>query len=220
MIERFLFRNAMEKVEVIRAIFFDYDGVLTTDRTGSLTTNRYLSKISGIGYDVIKNAFASYNKDLLLGRTTHLEIWSAVCESVQYDLDFDWLEEAFLSTPANVPMFDLARRLKSGYVLGIITDNKKDRIDCLRKAQALDDLFNPIVVSAEFGSGKEGPAAFEYALHHVGVRPEEAVFVDNTADNLIAPRQIGMHAILHDDDRNDVDGLIATLRDQFGVRLN
>lgn len=207
----------MERAEVIRAIFFDYDGALTTDRTGSLTTNRYLSKMSGIGYDVIENAFARHNKNLLLGWTTHAEVWNAVCESVRCDLDFDWLEQAFLSTPANVPMFELARRLKSGYAIGIITDNKKDRIDCLRKTQALDDLFNPIVVSAEFGSGKEGPAVFEYALRHVGVRPDEAVFVDNTADNLIAPRQIGMHAILHDDDRNDVDWLIATLRDQFGV---
>jgi HAD superfamily hydrolase (TIGR01549 family) len=207
-------------VAVIKAIFFDYDGVLTTDKTGSLTTNRYLSKLSGVEYEVLKDAFAPYNKDLLLGRTTHAEIWGAVCEAIQHDLDFDWLEQAFLSTPQNVSMFALARKLKPGYTLGIITDNKKDRIDCLRKAQSLDDVFNPIVVSAEFGSGKGSPAVFEHALHRLGLRPEEAIFVDNTVDNLVAPRHIGMHAILHDDARNDVEGLIATLRDQFEVGLN
>ncbi|KVV22570.1 haloacid dehalogenase [Burkholderia cepacia] len=205
---------------MIKAIFFDYDGVLTTDKTGSVTTIRYLSERSGVERDIISKAFARHNADLLFGKTTHEAIWRAVCESVGHDLDFGWLELAFLGTPANTRMFDLARRLKPFYALGIITDNKKDRIDCLRKAQRLDDLFDPIVVSAERGSGKEGAAVFEYALGCLGVKPEEAIFIDNTADNLIAPRQLGMHAILHDDGRNDVDALIATLTTEFDLRLS
>ncbi|MBZ5790835.1 HAD-IA family hydrolase [Burkholderia contaminans] len=205
---------------MIKAIFFDYDGVLTTDRTGSLTTIRYLSERSGVEYDIISKAFARHNANLLLGKTTHKAIWREVCESVRHDLDFGWLEAAFLSTPTNAGMFDLARRLKPFYALGIITDNKKDRIDCLRKVQRLDDLFDPIVVSAERGFGKEGVEVFEYALGCLGVKPEEAIFIDNTAANLNAPRQLGMHAILHDDSRNDVDGLIATLTIEFDLRLS
>ncbi|MDW9246882.1 hAD-superhydrolase subfamily IA, variant 3 [Burkholderia cepacia] len=68
------------------------------------------------------------------------------------------LEEAFQSTPKNDAMFALARSLKPEYSLGIITDNKRDRIDSLKKSQGLDVLFNPIIVSAEFGSGKDGSA--------------------------------------------------------------
>ncbi|WP_307873399.1 HAD family hydrolase [Burkholderia sp. Se-20378] len=212
--------NAIQGNSVIKAIFFDYDGVLTTDRTGSVTTIRYLSEQSGVEYDILRNAFARHNADLLLGKTTHKAIWRAVCESARHELDFGWLEAAFLSTPANAGMFDLARRLEPFYALGIITDNKKDRIDCLRKAQRLDDLFDPIVVSAERGSGKEGAAVFEYALGCLDVKPEEAIFIDNTSENLIVPRQLGMHAILHDDSRNDIDGLIATLTTEFDLRLS
>jgi len=36
-----------------KAVFFDHDGVLTIDKTGSLTTNRFLSEQTGISYEAI-----------------------------------------------------------------------------------------------------------------------------------------------------------------------
>jgi putative hydrolase of the HAD superfamily len=205
---------------VIKAIFFDYDGVLTTDKTGSLTTNRYLSKMTTIEYETVRRAFAQYNQDLLVGKTTHGAIWEAVCEATRCKIDFALLEQAFLSTPINDAMFALARRLRRQYKLGIVTDNKKDRIACLRKSQDFDALFNPIVVSAEFGSGKDSSAIFEYALRCLEIRPEEGVFIDNNSHNLIAPGALGMGVIFHDDEKNDVDKLAATLTDKFLVQLN
>jgi FMN phosphatase YigB (HAD superfamily) len=205
---------------VIKAIFFDYDGVLTTDKTGSLTTNRYLSKMMSVEYETVRRAFAQYNQDLLVGKTTHGVIWEAVCEAMGCKIDFALLEQAFLSTPANDAMFALARRLKPKYKLGIVTDNKKDRIACLRKSQDLDALFNPIVVSAEFGSGKDSSAVFEYALRCLEIVPKESVFIDNNPDNLIAAGALGMGVILHDDAKNDVDKLAATLTDKFLVQFN
>ncbi len=114
-------------------------------------------------------------------------------------------------------MFALARSLKPEYSLGIITDNKRDRIDSLKKSQGLDVLFNPIIVSAEFGSGKDGSAVFEHALRYVGIRPDESIFIDNNRGNLIAPRALGMGTVFHDDEKNDVEKLIATLRNEFHV---
>jgi FMN phosphatase YigB (HAD superfamily) len=204
---------------VIKAIFFDYDGVLTTDKTGSLTTNRYLSKMAAVEYEAVRKAFSKYNQELLVGKITHREIWDAVCEAMHCKIDFSLLEQAFLSTPANGAMLALARRLKPQYALGIITDNKKDRIDCVRTSQGLDALFNPIVVSAEFGSGKDSPAVFEYALRCLDIRPEESLFIDNNPENLIAPKALGMGVILHDDEENDVGKLVTVLAEEFLIRL-
>lgn len=202
---------------MIKAIFFDYDGVLTTDKTGSLTTNRYLSTVTGVEYETVRKAFATYNPDLLVGKVTHTDIWDAVCEAMHCKVDYSVLEDAFQSTPANDAMFALARRLKPAYSLGIITDNKRDRIDSLKKSQGLDVLFNPIIVSAEFGSGKDSSAVFEYALRCVGIRPEESVFIDNNRENLVAPRALGMGTVFHDDKKNDVEKLITTLKNEFHV---
>ncbi|HDR9512233.1 haloacid dehalogenase [Burkholderia cepacia] len=202
---------------MVKAIFFDYDGVLTTDKTGSLTTNRYLSTVTGVEYETVRKAFAKYNPDLLVGKVTHVDIWDAVCVEMHCKVDFSLLEEAFQSTPKNEAMFALARSLKPEYSLGIITDNKRDRIDSLKKSQGLDALFNPIIVSAEFGSGKDGSAVFEHALRCVGIRPEESIFIDNNRENLIAPRALGMGTVFHDDEKNDVEKLIETLKNEFHV---
>jgi len=38
---------------MIRAIFFDLDGVLTTDKTGTITTSKFFEKKLSIPYDEI-----------------------------------------------------------------------------------------------------------------------------------------------------------------------
>jgi HAD superfamily hydrolase (TIGR01509 family) len=197
---------------LIKAVFFDYDGVLTTDKTGSLTTNRYLSEAAGIEFSRVKAAFSRYNKDLTLGKTTYSQIWHEVCSALGQELSISLLYEAFESTPMNAGMFSLARRLKGSYFLGIITDNKKDRIDHLKKHQDLESLFRPIVVSAEVGANKESTEIFVRALSCVGVSPADSIFVDNNRDNLAAPSALGIKAIFHDDEKNDVEALLRTFK--------
>ena len=196
---------------MIRAVFFDYDGVLTTDKTGSLTTNRYLSQAARVELSRVKAAFSQYNKDLTLGKTTHSQIWHEVCSTLGLDLSINLLYEAFESTPMNLGMFSLARRLKGNYSLGIITDNKKDRIDHLKKHQVLESLFSPIVVSSEVGADKESSEIFLHALHCADVCAEESVFIDNNRANLVAASALGIEVIFHDDEKNDIDALIKNL---------
>ena len=197
---------------MIKAVFFDYDGVLTTDRSGSLTTYRYLSRATGIAFSTINTAFSRYGNDLLLGKVSYAEIWHEACEALGVDLDIGLLHEAFESTPVNSGMFSLARRLKVSHAVGIITDNKKDRMDCLKRCQALESLFNPIVVSAEVGASKESPEIFLYALKRAGVAPDESIFIDNNKANLLAPSALGLSTVFHDDDKNDIGALIQKLK--------
>ena len=202
---------------MIKAIFFDYDGVLTTDKTGSQTTTRYLSQVAGIELSTVQAAFSRFNKDLTLGRTDHAQIWPELCSVLGQKLSISLLHEAFESTPMNKGMFSLARRLKEGHSVGIITDNKKDRIDCLKRHQDLASLFNPIVVSAEVGKDKASAEIFLHALRLAGVSPNETVFIDNNAANLAAPDALGIKTIFHDDEKNDLEALFRSLN-TLGVR--
>ena len=197
---------------MIRAVFFDYDGVLTTDKTGSLTTNRYLSQAAGVDFSKIQTVFGRFSRDLTLGKTTHTQIWQEVCDELAQDIGINILHEAFESTPINEGMFLLARQLKDSYSVGIITDNKKDRIDHLKRTQALETLFNPIVVSAEIGGNKQSAEIFSYALDCAKVLAEESVFIDNNQENLVAPKALGIKTVFHDDEANDIAALVSTLK--------
>jgi putative hydrolase of the HAD superfamily len=190
---------------------FDFDGVLTTDKTGSLTTTRCLSERTGIELAQVQAVFRKFNNDLTLGRTTHEQVWDSLCGELGQNLSIDLLKEAFESTPMSERMLRLARELRSRYSVGIVTDNKKDRIDCLEKLHGLSSVFDPITVSAEVGLGKDDPRIFLGVLARLGIDPDECVFIDNSRENLIAPGSLGIKTIYFDDDRQDFDGLLTAL---------
>ena len=210
-------RNSPIAESMIRAVFFDYDGVLTLDATGSLTTYRYLSEHTRMPYEHVHRAFRPHNESLNLGKTTYAEVWHSVCGVLGYAIPVNLLIGAFESTPLNTEMFELVRQLRVGCATGIITDNKRERIDHLRKYQRLDSLFAPIVVSADVGCTKEDPAIFEYALKVSRVRPEESIFIDNSRGNLVAAAALGMNVIHFDDSKNDVAELAQHLREKYAV---
>lgn len=199
---------------MIKALFFDFDGVLTLDKTGSLTTTRYISQATGIDHAQVKAAFASYNDDLTRGRCTHATVWAEICRDLVADIDIALLEKAFASTPLNVEMLALTERIRPSYIVGIITDNKQDRMDCIERLHRLSCLFHPIVVSAAVGSTKAERAIFEHALALARVAPSECIFIDNTARNLLVPREMGIDGIHFDDEANDIAGLIGELRER------
>ncbi len=191
---------------------FDFDGVLTDDKTGSLTTTRYLSQRTGIELSRVQSAFRRFNNDLTLGRTTHAAVWEHICADLGRTVSLHLLDEAFESTPVSEQMLAIARQLRSRYSVGIITDNKKDRIDTLKRLHDLPKLFDPIVVSAEVGVGKGSPEIFLGALRLLCVKPEECIFIDNSDDNLVAPQAIGMKTIHFDDEKRDFQALVAELQ--------
>jgi len=202
---------------MIKTIFFDFDGVLTIDGAGSFTTCTNIQKhIPDVSFDHILQCYRVNHPKMLLGQTTHAAIWKEFCTCVGKDLDIKILDEAFRNTPANTKMMDLANKLKKHYKLGIITDNSKERLDVSRKEMKLTDLFEIIIVSGETGIRKDSEDTFVRALELAGCKPEECVFIDNSQDNLIAPKKLGWNTIFHDHKKNDVDFVISELK-KLGV---
>ena len=199
---------------MIKAIFFDFDGVLTRDKTGSLTTTRYITEATGIDHARITAAFARFNEDLTSGRCTHAGIWPEICRDLDADIDIGVLEAAFASTPLNDRMFALAMRLRPHFVVGVITDNKQDRMDCIERLHRISSAFHPVVVSAAVGSTKGDCAIFEHALELARVGSSECIFIDNDARNLSIPHKMGIVGIHFDDVANDIPRLIEELRER------
>lgn len=201
----------------IDCVFFDYDGVLTTDATGSTTTCRYLSERAGVPLARVRGALGRHNRALTLGQVTHEAVWPQICAEIGCTLPLQLLTDAFDSTPANEEMFALARRVRVACRVAIITDNKLDRMRRLVAVQQLDDLFDPIVVSAAEGVSKESKALFDRALAAAGVRATRSLFIDNDPDNVAVASTCGLHAIHFDHVRNDVRGLATRLREEFSL---
>ena len=196
---------------MIQAVFFDFDGVLTRDRTGTLTTCRYLAEATGIPFEQWRAAMEPYRAALARGRATRDATWPAVCEALGRDIPRELLVRAFESTPLDPAMFAFANSLARHGRLGIVTDNPKDRMDVVRNTLWLDRLFAPIVVSAEEGCIKDDPAIFQRPLAKAGAAAEQAVFIDNAKGNVEVARSVGLHGIYFDDRERDLAALAREL---------
>lgn len=204
---------------MLRAVLFDLDGVLTTDRTGSVSTIRSLAAHTGIDRDALWQAYTRHNRALLHGEITHADMWADMCREVGQEIDFALLHTAFVETPMDADMLALLRSLRAhGLLTGLVTDNKADRIRAILTHHGLYEAFDAISVSAGVGSGKKERAIFEHALAQLpGVKPEECAFIDNTAANLVVPEQMGMRTVLFDDVKRDADGIRGQLGDNQGI---
>lgn len=171
----------------------------------------------GVPLERIRCAFDRHNRALTLGHVTHEDVWPDVCSALGQALPLQVLDEAFDSTPANRPMFELARRLKPACRVAIITDNKLDRMQRLIALQRLGELFDPVVVSAAHGFSKSSRALLDRALAIAQVQAARSVFIDNDDENVAAAAACGIRAIHFDPGRNDVDGLAARLRGEFDL---
>lgn len=206
---------------MIKAIFFDFDGVLTTDAKGSLTMSKTLcDAVPGLS---VEEVLACYREDIELlnaGQMLFKDVWQRMCAAFHIAPDDDLLLDVLRTVPKNNAMFDFARSLAGHYTLGIITDNCRERMDVLNSEMHLAELFDPIIVSgAEHASKRDGTTKiFDIALAKAGCLSEESVFIDNQEKNLITPRVMGMKTYFYDDMKNDIAALRTSLAG-MGVNL-
>ncbi|MBQ8740909.1 MAG: HAD-IA family hydrolase [Clostridia bacterium] len=189
----------------MQAIIFDFDGVLTIDKYGSDSILRYLSENTPVPIDTLKREYYKINRGLLYGEYTHKDIWADYCKNVGFDIDFQILIDSFINTPLDNDMLSLVSDLKQNYLIGMITDNKVDRITEILDFHNLIDLFDVVTISAECKCGKNDRKIFDITLESLNVEPSDCVFIDNSEKNLVVPQEIGIHTILFDDENRNVE---------------
>lgn len=215
---------------MIKAVFFDFDGVLTIDKDDILTTCRYVSNKLGLD---LEETIEAYKKnidvwEIYYGRRSEEDAWENFYNnlkstgkiSIAYDKFRGLRVESFRSTELDEVMMKLATDLKSkGYLVGIITDNCKERIEEIDKKYSIYSEFDLVVVSAEEMTTKHEKKIFDIALAEMCAKPEETVFIDNNPNNLLHPNAMRFAAAIHfDENKRDYDSLYQKLRD-VGVRL-
>ena len=88
------------------------------------------------------------------------------------------------------------RELKNrGIRLGLLTNNVKEFGEHWRTMFPIDDLFEEVVDSSHVGMRKPDREIYELTCSRMGITPQEAVFVDDNADNVAAARAYGMEAV-------------------------
>jgi epoxide hydrolase-like predicted phosphatase len=192
----------------VRAVIFDFGGVLTTPIRDSIAAWLSADGIRPESFSSTLKEWLGRNADA--GTPIHRLETGDLSEA-----EFDALLAARLTTYAGTPvdptgvlrrLFGHLERDDATYLL--IEDLKAAGLkvallsnswgDIYPRAE-LDALLDVVVISEEVGLRKPEAAIYRLVLDRLGVPAEEAVFVDDAEPNLVGARAVGLATVLHQD---------------------
>jgi epoxide hydrolase-like predicted phosphatase len=218
----------------ITAVLFDFGGVFTPS---PFSVVRAAALELGVSEEVaVELCFGPYAEDgdhpwhrLERGEVrldvAHQELL-ALARTAGVEIDvFQVLAEGISAEDDDrVVMVERVRTIRgAGYRTALVTNNIAEFGDGWRRLIPVDELFEVVVDSSRVGVRKPDPRIFRLALEQLdGVRPEQAVFLDDFEAHVAGARQIGMHGIVVGEDRAEalarLDALLSPAgpKDQAG----
>jgi putative hydrolase of the HAD superfamily len=183
---------------MIKAIIFDFGRVISAQKPPSLFRSYEddLGLEPGTINPIMFNSKAW--EDALIGGKTVEEFWQEIGAELNLNTPakIDAFRRRYHSDEAiNHSVLDLMRRLHGRHKLAVLSNSPPGLTRWLADWNILY-LFDMVFCSGDEGVVKPEPSAFEITIQRLGVEPEEAVFIDDTAEHVAASRKMGIHGIL------------------------
>ena len=187
---------------MLKAIIFDVGGVLirTRSRAGR---EKWAARFDMDSWDFEGFVFnGESGRQAQLGQKTFEQHWQWLgrhfnlteAELAEMRQDF------FAGDTLNEPLVDYIRRLRqAGYHTGLLSNFADDARLLWQSRFPFIQYFDGVIISSEVGMMKPDPQIYHLAAKCVGVKPEEALFVDDFIENVAGARRAGMQAIHFND---------------------
>ena len=183
---------------MIKAIIFDFGRVISGQKPLSLFRN-YEDEL-GLEPGTIN--FIMFDseawQDALVGRKTVEEFWHEIGPELGLNSvdEVDAFRHRYRADEEiNQGVLDLIHRLHGNYKLAVLSNSPPGLSKWLADWNMLN-FFKVVFCSGDEGMAKPDPEAFELTLERLGVKPDEAVFVDDTREHVEAAQELGLQGIL------------------------
>lgn len=180
----------------IKAIGFDYSGVLAG--LSGPKFNIAVGKILDITVKEYEDVYFKMNNLLNTGNLSRDDFWKEFLKR------FDKLDKHkelidFIDSidhhKIDEKVLGIIKDLKNKkYKLGLFTNQNFSQAKGIR--ERLSAYFDEIVVSSEIGAMKPEVKAFQLFFDRLGVKPEEAIFIDDSKESLLYSRELNYKPIL------------------------
>jgi 2-haloacid dehalogenase len=183
---------------VIKAVIFDYGGVVTDGGGGNDVAER-LAKNLNITIEEANNLLYKPWDDFFNGRINTSEYWSDVEKGYGHSIPIE-KRDIFNTWDHMSPrpqIVQLVNKLKvNGCLVGLLS-NVVPVTESIIRERGVYELFKPCILSCVFGYSKPDKEVYLELLRQLpGIKPEEVVFVDDQERCLEPARAMGIKTIL------------------------
>ncbi|HZW04315.1 MAG TPA: HAD family phosphatase [Anaerolineaceae bacterium] len=184
-------------VSAIKAVIFDMGGVLL--RTEDAAPRLALASRYGLSREALEQLVFASETSVAAERGELSEDEHFRRISKQLGIDEEAIP-AFYQTfwqgdRMDVKLVDFIRSLRQQYKTALLSNAWDGTRAAVKAIYDFSDAFDVLIFSAEVGMRKPDPAIYRYIVEQLGVRPDEALFVDDVAQNVEGARQAGLRAV-------------------------
>ena len=130
------------------------------------------------------------------GRMTSEEFFSYIRETFRLDISFLQFKQIWNEIfTENKGVAELIERLKKEFPLFLLSNTNVLHFEYVKEKFPVVHKFDKWILSYETGLRKPCPEIFQTALRKAGVRPAEAIFIDDIRGHIIGAQGIGINAI-------------------------
>lgn len=186
---------------LVQAVIFDFGGVLM--RTGDPAGRREWEVRLGLPAGALERAV--HGSDLWLktqsGLVSPEQYWAqtaAMLGVAASDIPL-LLHDYFRDDHLDPDLMRLIATLRqAGYKVGLLSNDALTLEARLRDDLAIYNDFDAVIISAEIGVMKPDERAYLAMTQALGVKPTEAVFIDDNAANIDGAHRAGLWAIRYE----------------------
>ncbi|MDA3814766.1 MAG: HAD family phosphatase [Patescibacteria group bacterium] len=183
----------------IKAIIFDYGGVITND-LDELLIQDIADKFQlpyGTTLDIINKLVKPYQR----GTISDEDFWNQFSEKVDKKLpngyESLWIDKYTVEI-TDQRVLDLIKKLKTaGYVTALLSNTIPPHASFNQK-YGFFDLFEPIVLSIETDARKPEEKIYQTMLEKLNLSPGECVFIDDKKEYSDAASKVGIYGLKFD----------------------
>jgi HAD superfamily hydrolase (TIGR01509 family) len=181
---------------LIEAVVFDLDGLLLdTEQVWDEVRERLTRERGGRWHDraqadmmgMSSKEWSRYMHEELGLREPPEELNRLVVERMQ--------ERYRAGLPLVQGAVEAVRRIGERWPLGLASSSNRPLIDLVLAEMAVADLFRATVSSEEVARGKPAPDVYLEAARRLGIRPEDAVAIEDSANGIRSAKAAGMGVV-------------------------
>ena len=179
---------------MIKAVIFDYNGVLTCQGTFAPLIQEYSVKC-GRNSEELAKLVRQYWDLAKLDKIPSMQFWEKIAEFLNQDpqqLRRNWID----SFGFREEMLSVIKQIKKSYKTALLTNEIQDWTEEAIKKYSLETYFACIVPSYQAKAAKPDPKIFHYLLKKLDLTAEECVFIDDQEKNTSAAIKMGFNTIL------------------------
>lgn len=198
---------------MIKAIIFDYGGVLSTNVTLLSFGEMYAAKLE-VNPEKFKEIIIDNWDQARINRINSRLFWSNLSNFLKIDkktLRRDWVAFFKLRPKA----LTLVKKLKKNYKLGLLSNHIEDWLEEIIENHKLNQIFDVIVTSYRSRLAKPDIDIFRETIKRLNVKSTECIYIDDMEKNIPPAKELGMKTILFRDLRQLKKELVS-----FGVRID